>query len=96
MNTDIIKAIQNLNVIEFYYESKLRVVEPHCYGETTAGNEGLRAYQIDGYSSTGKFGWKMYDLGKADDITGGYSKSGHIFFRKVATSFAPKCPLHFA
>lgn len=69
MNTDIITAIQNLNVIEFYYEGELRVVEPYCYGETTAGNEGLRAYQIDGYSSTGKFGWKMYDLGKADNIT---------------------------
>lgn len=68
MNTDIIAAIGNLNVIEFYYEGELRVVEPHCYGETTAGNEGLRAYQTDGYSSTGKFGWKMYDMGKADDV----------------------------
>jgi len=69
MNTDIITAIENLNVIEFDYEGELRVVEPHCYGETTAGNEGLRAYQIDGYSSTGKFGWKMYDMGKAENIT---------------------------
>lgn len=68
MNQEIIKAVENQNVIEFYYEGKLRVVEPHCYGETTAGNEGLRAYQIGGYSSSGKMGWKMYDLGKADDI----------------------------
>jgi hypothetical protein len=68
MNKKVIEAIKNLNVIEFYYEGELRVVEPLCYGETTAGNEGLRAYQIDGYSSTGKFGWKMYDLRKADDI----------------------------
>ncbi len=69
MNTDIIIAIKSNYVIEFYYEGELRVVEPHCYGDSTAGNEGLRAYQIDGYSSSGKFGWKMYDLGKADDIT---------------------------
>lgn len=69
MNQEIIDAIENQNVIEFHYEGELRVVEPHCYGETTAGNEGLRAFQVDGYSSTGKFGWKMYDLGKADDIT---------------------------
>lgn len=68
MNQEIIDAIENQNVIEFYYEGELRVVEPHCYGETTAGNEGLRAYQIDGYSSSGKMGWKMYDLSKADDI----------------------------
>ncbi|WP_394675340.1 hypothetical protein [uncultured Chryseobacterium sp.] len=68
MDQEIIKAIENQNVIEFYYENKLRVVEPHCYGVTTAGNEGLRAYQIDGYSSSGRMGWKMYDLGKANDI----------------------------
>lgn len=68
MNQKIINAIENQNVIELYYEGKLRVVEPHCYGETTAGNQGLRAYQIDGYSSSGKMGWKMYDLSKADDI----------------------------
>lgn len=68
MNQEIITAIENQNVIEFYYEGELRVVEPHCYCETTAGNEGLRAYQIDGYSSSGTMGWKMYDLGKANDF----------------------------
>lgn len=69
MKQNIIEAIECLYVIEFYYEGKLRVVEPHCYGITTAGNEGLRAFQIEGYSSSGKFGWKMYDLGKAINIT---------------------------
>jgi len=68
MNNQIIEAIENRNVIQFYYENELRVVEPHCYGVTTAGNEGLRAFQIDGYSSSGKMGWKMYDLGKAENI----------------------------
>lgn len=68
MNQTIIEAIENQNIIEFYYEGELRVVEPHCYGLTTAGNEGLRAFQVDGFSSSGKFGWKMYDLGKAEDI----------------------------
>jgi hypothetical protein len=69
MNQEIIDAIENQNVVEFYYEGDLRIVEPHCYGKTSAGNEGLRAYQVGGYSSSGKMGWKMYDLGKADDIT---------------------------
>ena len=68
MNNQIIDAIENQNVIEFNYDGELRVVEPHCYGKTTAGNEGLRAFQIDGFSSSGKMGWKMYDLRKADDI----------------------------
>lgn len=35
---------------------------------TTKENEAIRAYQIDGYSSSGKMGWKLYDLSKADDI----------------------------
>jgi len=68
MNNQIIEAIENQNIIEFYYDGELRIVEPHCYGKTTAGNEALRAYQVDGYSSSGKMGWKMYDLGKVDDI----------------------------
>ncbi len=38
MKKEIIKAIENLNVIEFDYEGEIRVVEPHCYGQTTAGN----------------------------------------------------------
>ncbi|MDR6760332.1 hypothetical protein J2Y38_000511 [Flavobacterium sp. 2755] len=68
MNNQIIEAIENQNVIEFNYEGELRIVEPHCYGITTAGNEAIRAYQIDGYSSSGRMGWKLYDLGKADDV----------------------------
>lgn len=69
MNREIIEVIENQHVIELYYEGELRVIEPHCYGLTTAGNEGLRAYQTAGYSSSGKLGWKLYDLGKADDIS---------------------------
>lgn len=68
MNNDIINAINDKNLIEFYYEGGNRVVEPHTYGITTADNEGLRAYQISGYSSSGKMGWKMFDLSKAKRI----------------------------
>ena len=68
MNQEVIEAIENQNVIEFNYEGELRIVEPHCYGLTSKGNEGLRAYQTGGYSSSGNMGWKMYDLGKAYDI----------------------------
>ena len=68
MNYRIIEAIENRKVIKFYYENKLRIVEPHCYGITLAGNEGLRAFQIGGHSSSGKMGWKMYDLSKVANI----------------------------
>jgi hypothetical protein len=56
MNAKIWNGIRNL--LEFNYEGGIRLVEPHCYGITTAGSEGLRACQIDGYSSSGKIGIK--------------------------------------
>ncbi|MBD1429436.1 WYL domain-containing protein [Sphingobacterium litopenaei] len=68
MRTEIINAIKNQQIIKLYYEGELRIVEPHCYGITTAGNEGLRAYQIGGYSSYESIGWKMFYLGRADDV----------------------------
>mgnify|MGYP000892629636 CR=1 FL=1 len=68
MNTEIINAVKNQNVITFDYDGESRIVEPHCYGLTTKENEAIRAYQIGGYSSSGKMGWKLYDLSKADDI----------------------------
>lgn len=83
MNTQIVNAIKQNKVIEFNYDGENRIVEPHCYGLTTKGNEAIRAYQIDGFSSTGTMGWKMYDLSKADNIAildktfeirGGYKK----------------------
>jgi hypothetical protein len=64
----ICEAISHRRVIQFYYDGELRIVEPHCHGITTAGNQGLRAYQIGGYSSSNKYGWKMYDLGKSNNI----------------------------
>lgn len=68
MNKQVVDAIKNQNVIEFDYEGEPRVVEPHCYGLTAKQNEGLRAFQIDGYSSSGKMGWKMYDLSKVENL----------------------------
>ncbi|MCA0348730.1 MAG: WYL domain-containing protein [Bacteroidetes bacterium] len=68
MNTKIIEAIENQNVIEFYYDGELRVVEPHCYGVSKAGNDVLRAFQVDGYSSSNKMWWRMYTLSKMQQI----------------------------
>lgn len=68
MNTEIIKAIKSKKLIEFDYDGESRTVEPHCYGLTNKGNEVIRAFQIDGYSSSGVMGWKLYDISKADRI----------------------------
>ncbi len=69
MNTIICNAIRNMKLVKFYYDGGIRIVEPHCHGITTAGKEGLRAYQIDGYSSSGSMGWKMFDLSKANSMS---------------------------
>ena len=68
MNSLITSAIRQMKLIQFYYNDGIRVVEPHCHGITTAGNEGLRAYQVSGYSESGNLGWKMFDLDHAISI----------------------------
>jgi hypothetical protein len=69
MNQEIVDAIENKQMIEFFYDGGKRVVEPHCHGTTTKGNSGLRGYQVSGHSTSGKMGWKMFDLSKASSIT---------------------------
>jgi hypothetical protein len=66
---DIIRfAIQNQKLVSFIYEKYFRIVEPHSYGKTTKENTCLRAYQVDGESSNGIMGWKLFDLSKANNI----------------------------
>jgi len=69
MKLQITQAIENRRLIEFIYDGGRRVVEPHCFGKNSKGNEIVRAFQIDGYSSTGKMGWKLYDLAKVLSLT---------------------------
>jgi hypothetical protein len=68
MNTLVHEAILNRQLLSFTYDGFFRVVEAHCYGESTKGNEVFRAYQVDGESSTGKMGWKLYDLSKVRNL----------------------------
>jgi len=68
MDSQICDAINNCNLLEFYYDGGARIVEPHCYGITKSGNEALRAYQVGGYSSSGSMGWKMFELSKSRNL----------------------------
>lgn len=68
MEDKILNAIENKNLVEFEYDGEIRIVEIYCYGLTTKGNEAVRAFQVGGYSSSGTFGWKLYDLSKAENI----------------------------
>lgn len=44
-------------------------MEPFCYGISTAGNEVLRGYQIDGYSESGNpVGWKLFRVSEISNF----------------------------
>ena len=68
MDNRIIQAVQNQQLLRFQYDGGERVVEPHCYGQTTKGNEAIRAFQVRGYSSTGTLGWRIFKLTKATSM----------------------------
>lgn len=68
MNAVLCGAINDQNIVEFYYDGARRIVEPFCHGISTAGNEVLRGYQISGFSSSGTVpDWKLFNL---DEIFG--------------------------
>lgn len=69
MRQIIIQAIQDKFLLKFIYDGGIRIVETYCYGQTAKGNDVIRAFQVGGYSSTGKLGWKLFDLSKAHSIT---------------------------
>ena len=60
--TDICSAIRTRRLLEFYYKGRKRVVEPYCFGRSTADNDLLRAWQISGFSQTGRANWRLFDI----------------------------------
>jgi predicted DNA-binding transcriptional regulator YafY len=69
MNSLISKAIQEMKLLEFYYDGFYRKVEPHTYGISKSGNEMLIAFQIRGGSKEGSFhNWKQFKVDKMERI----------------------------
>lgn len=69
MNSEIIEAINNRKLLEFTYDGCHRIVEPHTYGVSTADNEVLSAYQIDGQCNKGKVpDWKLFKIDKIESL----------------------------
>lgn len=76
MDTLICEAISGRAVLQFSYEGMSRTVEPHTHGTSKAGNEVLRAYQIGGYSKSGRVPtWRMYEVSKMS----GLRQTGQVF-----------------
>jgi hypothetical protein len=61
-------AIENKKLLSFDYDGYFRIVEPHCFGLTTKSNPAIRAFQIEGGSSSGRLDWKMYELSKIENL----------------------------
>src|SRR5437868_13298041 len=68
MDAQIVNAIENRQLLRFTYDGGERVVEVHCYGRTSKGNDAIHAYQVRGYSSTGRMGWKLFTLAEASSM----------------------------
>ena len=65
MNSTIIQAIYNCELLSFSYDGYTRVVEPHAYGVSTAGKTILRSYQVEGGHASGHSQpWHLFSLSK--------------------------------
>jgi len=70
MNQTIINAINNMEVLNFTYKGHPRVVEPHAYGMGSDGDDLLRAYQVGGYSSSGRLPkWRLFEVNKLYNLS---------------------------
>jgi hypothetical protein len=69
MDLRVCNAIRRRNLMMFGYRGTVRVVEPHLYGRTTAGNEALSAWMRPGWSRTDpEGGWRMFLLDELTDV----------------------------
>lgn len=60
MDSIICNAISNRKCMSVWYNGGTRIIEPHCYGQSTSGNDLLRCFQVSGFSNTGKStDWKL-------------------------------------
>ena len=63
-------AIQSKQLLQFTYEGHFRVGQPHTFGVDKKGHEALRAYQVEGMSSSGMYrGWKMFHVQEIKGLT---------------------------
>lgn len=75
MRDILIAAIRNRHVMSFTYDGLARMVEPHAIGVSTAGNDVLRCFQIQGRHITPGHEWDLCLLSKIRGLT----RTGHFF-----------------
>ena len=62
-------AIAKTRVVEVGYKGRVRVAEPHDYGQQK-GIDRLLVYQLGSASSSGSevMGWRLFDVAKIESI----------------------------
>jgi len=59
-----------MEILSFTYKNNPRVVEPHAYGKGSDGNDLLRAYQVGGYSSSGRLPkWRLFEVSEIHNLS---------------------------
>ncbi len=63
MNEVLKSAIEERQVVCFYYENLLREVEPYVLGVTRKGGEVLRGFQTGGQTKSGRLPcWRLFKI----------------------------------
>jgi predicted DNA-binding transcriptional regulator YafY len=93
----VTNSIKNRNVVTIYYDGEedggkgLRTIEPYCVGTSKAGNQVLRAWDMEGASHTAKTGeqplpgWRLFRL----DRIGNYSTDPRQTFDSARPLYNP-------
>jgi predicted DNA-binding transcriptional regulator YafY len=93
----VTNSIKNRNVVTIYYDGDedggkgLRTIEPYCVGTSKAGNQVLRAWDMEGASHTAKTGeqplpgWRLFRL----DRIGNYSTDPRQTFDSARPLYNP-------
>lgn len=69
MNPELVTAIQQRRLVQFFYAGLPRLVEPYLYGlDANTGREVLSGVQVEGASRSAVPGWKMFHLDEIADF----------------------------
>ncbi|WP_197027146.1 hypothetical protein [Methylopila sp. 73B] len=72
----VINAIRERSMVYLDYPPGMRLIEPHAVGYGGRGQLLMRAFQIDGASSSGdRRGWKLFELDRAATL----GRAGMVF-----------------
>lgn len=64
--SQLLRAMEEGNTVDFIYDGKLRVVEVHAIGLSTRGELVARGYQVAGLASRPLPQWTLFTLNKME------------------------------